>query len=140
MKKKRIIFIVLMTFAMTFLLAACTDKGEEKTETMNGSIDEKTVNKVVMYYPGDNETIFTEQQDIHAFVDLIQSLELEKTTPNEKDGFLCTIDIYYEDDTKSSIVVASKDITIDGQNYKPKRDYCDDFRELYEDIAAEDKK
>lgn len=129
--KKRIRYIILCIMIVELVCFGCASKEARE----NIMINDNTIERLVMYYPGDNQTIITQQEYIQRFVQLIQSMSLEENGQNNKDGYMCLIDIYYDNGDESTLVVSSKDISFDGQSYKPDRDYCDDFRELYSDVA-----
>lgn len=54
---------------------------------------------------------------------------------NNKYGFTFQIDIYHENE--NGITITSEYIVVDDKYYKCDRDYCDDFRKLYEEFSEQ---
>lgn len=93
-------------------------------------IDFDTITKVEIWL-GDDCVTLTENGDIKEFTDILDSMKLKKKYRLEFDGFVFSIVIYHEDNTKNDLTLL-KDIIIDGQYYGCDRDYCDDMLKLYD--------
>lgn len=98
-------------------------------------IDVSTLSKIEIYYPGDNLTVVTAEEDMQKVITLFHSLRVRKTFADNDDGFVFSIQIYDKNGERIDIVTIRSDriVTNDGY-YKCDRDYCDDFRKLYEEL------
>jgi len=102
-----------------------------RSTNISDVVDMATISKIVIYNPA-GEVMITEQEDIEKMANVLQSMNLKKSFPNNKDGYAFAIEIYHMDDEMNRIVVTSEDIVIDGNVYKCDRNYCDDIRVVYE--------
>ncbi len=93
-------------------------------------IDFDNITKVEIWR-NDKCLTLTEDGDIKEFTDILDSMKLKKRLNPNRDGFVFAIDIYYENNNESWLVLF-KNIVIDGQYYRCDRSYCDDMRKLYE--------
>ncbi len=97
-------------------------------------IDFDMITKVEIWLNDDCVTL-TENGDIKEFTDLLDSMKLKKKLRPESDGFVFSIVIYHENDTKNQLTLL-EDIIIDGQYYGCDRDYCDDMLKLYDSFQT----
>ncbi|MFG6395036.1 MAG: hypothetical protein K1W24_12775 [Lachnospiraceae bacterium] len=93
-------------------------------------IDFDTITKVEIWRT-DKCVTLTENEDIKKFTDILNSMELKKKLPSDKDGFVFAIDIYHKNNNKNNLALSS-DIRIDRQHYRCARDYCDDMHKFYD--------
>lgn len=132
MKKKVVVSIICI--AVLLVLFTIWSKG--RNVRILEDLDITILSKVVMHHPGDNITTVTKQEDIERFVKILQSMHLNKTFPNGRDGIPFIIDLYYKNGNKSDYGIASDYIIADdGSYYKTDRDYCDDFYKLYDELS-----
>ena len=131
MKKKVVVSIICI--AVLLVLFTIWSKG--RNVRILEDLDITTLSKIVIFLGGSDITI-AEQQDMKKVVDVVQSMRLNKTFPNGRDGIPFIINLYYKDGSKSDYGIASDYIIADdGSYYKTDRDYCDDFRKLYEELS-----
>lgn len=98
-------------------------------------IDVRTLSKIEIYYPGDNLTVVTAEEDMQKVIALFHSLRVRKTFADNGDGFVFSIQIYDKNGERIDIVTIRSDrIVTNDRYYKCDRDYCDDFRKLYEEL------
>lgn len=98
-------------------------------------IDVRTLSKIEIYYPGDNLTVVTAEEDMQKVIALFHSLRVRKTFADNNDGFVFSIQIYDKNGERIDIVTIRSDrIVTNDRYYKCDRDYCDDFRKLYEEL------
>ena len=98
-------------------------------------IDVRTLSKIEIYYPGDNLTVVTAEEDMQKVIALFHSLRVRKTFADNDDGFVFSIQIYDKNGERIDIVTIRSDrIVTNDRYYKCDRDYCDDFRKLYEEL------
>lgn len=97
-------------------------------------IDFDMITKVEIWLCDECVTL-TANGDIKEFTNILDSLKLKKRYRPEFDGFVFSIEIYHEDNTKNDLALL-KDIIIDGQYYGCDRDYCDDMLKLYDSFQT----
>lgn len=97
-------------------------------------VDLEKITKVEIWLNNECVTL-SENGDIKEFTDILDSMKLKKRYRPEFDGFVFSIDIYHEDNTKYDLTLL-KDIIIDGQYYECDRDYCDDMLKLYDSFKT----
>ena len=99
-------------------------------------IDFNTITKVEIMDPGHYSyyhcyTVLTEKEDIKEFTDILDSIKLKKSSPNDVDGGV-DLDIYiYHDNNKNEVEVRPERLWIDEKCYKCDMSYCEDILELY---------
>ena len=131
MKKKVVVSIICI--AVLLVLFTIWSKG--RNVRILEDLDITTLSKIVIFLGGSDITI-AEQQDMKKVVDVVQSMRLNKTFPNGRDGIPFIIDLYYKNGNKSDYGIASDYIIADdGSYYKTDRDYCDDFYKLYDELS-----
>ena len=130
--KKR---IVIGTSCILIVLAALLVWKAGRNTKLLKDIDVKELSKIEMYYPGDNLTVVTGEENMRKVVALFHSLRVRKTFSDNDDGFVFSIQIYDKDGEKIDIITirSNRIVTNDGY-YKCAKDYCDDFRKLYEEL------
>lgn len=131
MKKKIIVGISCIVIVLVALLVWTAGKNTKLLQ----DIDVKELSKIEIYYPGDNLTVVTGEENMRKVVELFHSLHVRKTFSDNNDGFVFSIQIYDNNDERIDIITIRSDriVTNDGY-YKCDRDYCDDFRKLYEEL------
>lgn len=129
--KKKLNFIIL---AIVALVVFCIMLLQGKEKPLCSHFDIGTVQKVVIYYPGDNTTI-VEQKDMTPLIELLMSMKGKKTSSSNKDGYACVIELYHEQGEVNRITLTSEYYAVDGKYYKSDIDYCEDFRKVYEQIV-----
>lgn len=129
MKKK---FIIIALCIVAFI-TLCVIWNKSRTVKLLEDADVNEIEKIVIYYAS-GDMIITEQEDIKEAVEIYQSMQLKKSRPIEKDGFVFRIEICYQNGNISDGVITSSYITFDDKFYKCARDYCEDFRELYDSL------
>ena len=93
------------------------------------------LSKIEMYYPGDNLTVVTGEENMRKVVALFHSLRVRKTFSDNDDGFVFSIQIYDKDGERIDIItIRSNRIVTNYGYYKCAKDYCDDFLKLYEEL------
>ncbi|MCI8308295.1 MAG: hypothetical protein HFH14_09625 [Lachnospiraceae bacterium] len=129
--KKTIIFL-----GVTIVLVICAVFIIRWNTTLHVAdiIDLDTINKVEIWQGGDCVTL-TEEQDIHNFTAVLESMKLKRKFPTERDGFVFSIDIYHENGDENDMTVLNF-IRIDGKPYRCERDYCDDLQLLYDSFQT----
>lgn len=100
-------------------------------------LDAGTVGRVEIYYPGDNLTLVTGEEEIKKVFALFHSMHVRKIFSDDVDGFAFSIQIYNKNGERmDSITIRSDGVATDDGYYRCDRDYCDDFRKLYEELQA----
>lgn len=126
MKKIFILCICIVILAIIFVLSG---KGGYTKALQNLNVDD--LDKIVIYNADESVTL-DQKDDMQKMVDILTSMQLRETSPNTKDGFAFSIELYDRNGEETTIVVASSDVTVGDQNYKCKEDYCEQIRNLYE--------
>lgn len=126
MKKIFILCICIVILAIIFVFSG---KGGYTKALQNLNVDD--LDKIVIYNADESVTL-DQKDDMQKMVDILTSMQLRKTSPNTKDGFAFSIELYDRNGEETTIVVASSDVTVGDQNYKCKEDYCEQIRNLYE--------
>ncbi|MBQ7943491.1 MAG: hypothetical protein IJ326_05445 [Lachnospiraceae bacterium] len=126
MRKKIVTLVSVVVFVVLAGILIC-----RRSTNISDVVDMTTISKIVIYNPAGEVTI-TNQENIEKMANVLQSMNLKKSLPNNKDGYAFAIEIYHLDDEMNRIVVTSEDIVIDSNVYKCDRDYCDDIRVVYE--------
>lgn len=129
--KKRIIIGALCVIIFIVVLIVWITGGSTK---ILQNIDVRTLSKIEIYYPGDNLTVVTGEEDIRKVVALLHSMHVKKTFADDVDGYAFSIQIYDRNGERSDVIIRSDRIITDDGYYKCDRDYCDDFRKLYEEL------
>lgn len=106
----------------------------QKTVKLLEDTNIETISGVVLYLPGSWITV-TEQEDIKRVVDTLQSMELKKRMPSEKDGGI-PLEICYRNGEKIRFGFLSDEVTAENGCYRPDRDYCEDFRNFYFEFSG----
>lgn len=123
----------IIALGIIVLLVLCFIWFKGKDVDIMKNIDVTTIEKVVIFNNVKELTI-TKSEDISSIVDVLKSMKLDKTFSNDRDGFAFTIDIYYQAGNVSEITITSEDIIVDGNYYNCDRNYCDDFRTVYNEL------
>ena len=126
MKKILVLCICIAILAIIFVFSG---KGQYTKALQNLKVDD--LDKIVIYNADERVTL-DQKDDMQKMIDILTSMQLRKTSPNTKDGFAFSIELYDHNGEETTIVVASLDITIGGKNYKCKDDYCEQIRSVYE--------
>ena len=126
MKKIFILCICIAVLAIAFVFSG---KGKYTKVLQDLNVDD--LDKIVIYN-ADVSVTLDQKDDMQKMVDILTSMQLRETSPNTKDGFVFSIELYDHNGEETTIVVASLDITTGGKNYKCKDDYCEQIRNLYE--------
>lgn len=126
MKKIFILCICIVVLAIVFVFSG---KGKYTKVLQDLNVDD--LDKIVIYN-ADVSVTLDQKDDMQKMVDILTSMQLRETSPNTKDGFVFSIELYDHNGEETTIVVASLDITTGGKNYKCKDDYCEQIRNLYE--------
>ncbi len=129
--KKKLIFTIL---AIAALVVFCIVILHGKEKPLCSHFDIGTIQKVVIYYPGDNTTL-VEQKDMTPLIELLMSMKGKKTSSSNKDGYVCVIELYHEWEEVNRITLASEYYVVNGKYYKSDIDYCEDFRKVYEQLV-----
>ena len=126
MKKIFVLCICISVLAIVFVFSG---KGKYTKVLQDLNVDD--LDKIVIYN-ADVSVTLDQKDDMQKMVDILTSMQLWETSPNTKDGFAFSIELYDHNGEETTIVVASLDITIGGKNYKCKDDCCEQIRNLYE--------
>lgn len=126
MKKILVLCICIAILAIIFVFSG---KGQYTKALQNLKVDD--LDKIVIYNADERVTL-DQKDDMQKMIDILTSMQLRKTSPNTKDGFAFSMELYDRNGEKTEIVVASSDVTVGDQNYKCKEDYCEQIRNLYE--------
>ena len=126
MKKILVLCICIAILAIIFVFSG---KGKYTKVLQDLNVDD--LDKIVIYNADERVTL-DQKDDMQKMIDILTSMQLRETSPNTKDGFVFSIELYDHNGEETTIVVASLDITIGGKNYKCKDDYCEQIRNLYE--------
>lgn len=130
MKKKVCMILVSVIVVLCVLLIVFKGNVTKPFDDVEvGNLD-----KVIIYYPGDQETEVTEPDRLEKIVQLLQAMKLRRTLARDKDGYGIAMDIYDSAGVKQRIIISSTDVTIDSKCYTCDRDYCEDFRKLCEEL------
>ena len=111
--KKR---IVIGTSCMLIVLAALLVWKAGRNTKLLKDIDVKELSKIEMYYPGDNLTVVTGEENMRKVVALFHSLRVRKTFSDNDDGFVFSIQIYDKDGERIDIITirSNRIVTNDG--------------------------
>ena len=123
------IFVLCICIAVLAIVFVFSGKGKYTKVLQDLNVDD--LDKIVIYN-ADVSVTLDQKDDMQKMVDILTSMQLRETSPNTKDGFAFSIELYDHNGEETTIVVASLDITIGGKNYKCKYDYCEQIRNLYE--------
>lgn len=126
MKKILVLCICIAILAIIFVFSG---KGQYTKALQNLKVDD--LDKIVIYNADERVTL-DQKDDMQKMIDILTSMQLRKTSPNTKDGFAFSIELYDHNGEETTIVVASSDVTVGYQNYKCKEDYCEQIRSVYE--------
>lgn len=129
MNKKVIIIVAGAVVAILLAILWFTGRNIHVLEDVNPS----DIKEVYFSNPANNMTI-TDADDIKKIVDLISSMELDKTISSNKDGFGYDIRIYYKDGKETTIVFASE-IIVDSQCYDSDEEYYDEVGALFDELS-----
>ena len=114
MKKIFVLCICIAVLAIAFVFSG---KGKYTKVLQDLNVDD--LDKIVIYN-ADVSVTLDQKDDMQKMVDILTSMQLRETSPNTKDGFVFSIELYDHNGEETTIVVASLDITIGGKNYKCK--------------------
>ena len=123
------IFVLCICIAVLAIVFVFSGKGKYTKVLQDLNVDD--LDKIVIYN-ADVSVTLDQKDDMQKMVDILTSMQLRETSPNTKDGFAFSVELYDHNGEETTIVVASLDITIGGKNYKCKADYCEQIRNLYE--------
>ena len=123
------IFVLCICIAVLAIVFVFSGKGKYTKVLQDLNVDD--LDKIVIYN-ADVSVTLDQKDDMQKMVDILTSMQLRETSPNTKDGFAFSIELYDHNGEETTIVVASLDITIGGKNYQCKDDYCEQIRNLYE--------
>ncbi len=123
------ILVLCICIAILAIIIVFSGKGKYAKVLQNLNVDD--LDKIVIYNADESVTL-DQKDDVQKMVDILTSMQLRKTSPNTKDGFAFSIELYDHNGEETTIVVASSDVTVGDQNYKCKDDYCEQIRNLYE--------
>lgn len=126
MKKILVLCICIAILAIIFVFSG---KGQYTKALQNLKVDD--LDKIVIYNADERVTL-DQKDDMQKMVDILTSMQLRETSPNTKDGFAFSMELYDHNGEETTIVVASSDVTVGDQNYKCKEDYCEQIRSVYE--------
>jgi len=98
------------------------------------SMKPEEIREITISSPGEYFTI-TEANDIALLFSTLESMKLRRSLSSIKDGFAFLIDIDLENGERINMTVLSEDIHIDGRNYRPEKDPCDDIRNVFDRLA-----
>jgi len=98
------------------------------------SMKPEEIREITISSPGEFFAI-TETNDIELLFSTLQSMKLRRSLSSNKDGFAFLIDVDLENGERINMTVLSADIYIDGRNYRPIKDPCDDIREVFDRLA-----
>ena len=131
MKKRNvaITIILLAIFTATFLWRV---SDANPLESMNP----EEIREITISSPAEYFTI-TESNDIELLFSTLQSIQLRRSLSRNKDGFAFLIDIDLVSGERINMTVLSEDIHIDGNNYRPDKDPCDEIRRVFDRLAEE---
>lgn len=125
--KKKISIILIALLAVVLICAILLYR---KPVTPFDKIETAMIDKVILYYPGDQENIFESETDIACVLEILQSMRLKRSALLQKDGFAMQVDLQYHNGEVQHITISSTDIWVDGKCYSCDRDYCEDFHIL----------
>jgi len=129
MKRRNVtIAIVLLALFTAIFLWRVTDANPLE------SMKPEEIREITISSPGEFFTI-TEANDIKLLFSTLQSMHLRRIIENNKDGFAFLIDIDLEYGERIQMSVLSEDIYIDGRNYRPIKDPCNDIRDVFDRLA-----
>jgi hypothetical protein len=77
----------------------------------------------------------TEPEDIETLLSVLQSMNLSRRFPHNKDGFVFLIDIKLKSGETIGMSILSENITINNHNYKPDKNYSESIREVFDKLA-----
>ena len=123
------IFVLCICIAVLAIVFVFSGKGKYTKVLQDLNVDD--LDKIVIYN-ADVSVTLDQKDDMQKMVDILTSMQLRETSPNTKDGFAFSVELYDHNGEETTIVVASLDITNRGKNYKCKDDYCEQIRNLYE--------
>lgn len=129
MKRKNVVaVIVLLVLSIAVLLWRVSESNP--LERLNPEeVQEITISSPVEYFT------ITEANDIELMFSTLQSMELRRTISKSKDGFAFLIDIDLESGERINMTVLSEDVHVDGHNYRPLKDPCDNIRRVFDRLA-----
>lgn len=131
MKKKIIVGISCIVIVLVALLVWAAGKNTKLLQ----DIDVKELSKIEIYYPGDNLTVVTGEENMQKVLALFHSLRVRKTFSDNNDGFVFSIQLYDNNGERIDIIsIRSNRIVTNDGYYTCAKDYCDDFRKLYEEL------
>jgi len=130
MNKKVKFVLVTVSVALVFAALIGLWIGTRNVNIMK-DVDINEIEKIEIYQ-NNKASILSEENDVKEFVKLFESMELDKTFSNSKEGYAFSIDVYYKNGKESKIIVRSSEIIIDCKFYKCDKSYCDDVRKIYE--------
>ena len=123
------IFVLCICIAVLAIVFVFSGKGKYTKVLQDLNVDD--LDKIVIYN-ADVSVTLDQKDDMQKMVDILTSMQLRETSPNTKDGFAFSIELYDHNGEETTIVVASSDVTVGDQNYKCKKDYCEQIRSVYE--------
>lgn len=91
------------------------------------------IEKVVLYYPGNVETVASRQEDIETVVQWLKSMELRPWFLESRDGAF-TLHIYFLNGKRQTVAITSRDLRTNGKGYLTRQNYCDGFRKLCDEL------
>lgn len=75
--------------------------------------------------------------DITLLLNALKEMKLIRKMSNDKDGFAFIIQIALENGETMKIIIRSKDIIVNNKYYKPDKDYCDKFNEIFHQLSLQ---
>jgi hypothetical protein len=131
MKRRNVtIAIILLTVLTATFLWRISDANPLE------SLNPEEIREITIASPAEYFTV-TEADDIELLFSTLQSMQLRRSLSSNKDGFAFLIDIDLENGEKIDVSVLSEDLHIDGRNYRPLEDPCDDIRRVFDRLAEE---
>lgn len=92
-------------------------------------INVSDVTKIEISSPYKNCSL-SKKEDIQTFLSVLQKMRLRKYFNDNKSGYFLDATIVLKDKKTVSVSVTSNSIIINGKEYIPEKDYCEDLRKV----------
>lgn len=73
-------------------------------------------------------------EDIQLIFNTLNSMKLKRAFSSRKDGFAAKVTLKLKSGKQTEVLIRSKDIMINDKCYEPDKNYCDEFRNILQQI------
>lgn len=73
-------------------------------------------------------------EDIQLIVNALNSMKLKSVVSSGKDGFAARVTLKLKSGKQTEVLIRSKDIMINDKCFEPDKNYCDEFRNILQQI------